>query len=197
LSLQHLGFDAFQITLLNIPITLLTAINLMWITALTERVGQIAIMGVLTQLWVLPLLIIDLTSLNHISAWVQYAVTLLLVAQPSMQAAQVGWCSKISNTVRTRAVSAALYNIMIQLSGIASSNIYRSDDAPLYHRGNRQLIAINVACIVANAFAKIYYTYRNKSREKKWNAMTKQEQEYYLENTSHKGNKRLDFVFES
>ena len=184
LSLQHLGFDAFQITLLNIPITLLTAINLMWITALTERVGQIAIMGVLTQLWVLPLLIIDLTSLNHISAWAQYAVTLLLVAQPSMQAAQVGWCSKISNTVRTRAVSAALYNIMIQLSGIASSNIYRSDDAPLYHRGNRQLIAINVACIVANAFAKIYYTYRNKSREKKWNAMTKQEQEYYLENTA-------------
>jgi hypothetical protein len=68
LSLQHLGFDAFQITLLNIPITLLTAINLMWITALTERFGQIAIMGVLTELWVLPLLIIDLTSLNHISA---------------------------------------------------------------------------------------------------------------------------------
>ena len=197
LSLKHLKFNAFQITLLNIPITLLTAINLLWVTALTERVGQVAIMGILTQLWVLPLLIIDLKALNHISAWGQYAVTLLLVAQPSMQAAQVAWCSKISNTVRTRAVSAALYNITIQLSGIASSNIYRSDDAPLYHRGNRQVIAINVACMAANAFAKIYYTYRNKSNQTKWNGMTKQEQKQYLETTTDKGNKRLDFVFES
>ena len=197
LSLKHLGFDAFQITLLNVPITVLTAINLLWITALTERVGQVAIMGILTQLWVLPLLIVDLKAINHISAWAQYAVTLLLVAQPSMQAAQVAWCSRISNTVRTRAVSAAIYNITIQLSGIASSNIYRSDDAPLYHRGNGQLIAINVACMAANAFAKIYYTYRNKSNQNKWNAMTKQEQEHYLETTTDKGNKRLDFVFES
>lgn len=197
LSLQHLGFDAFQITLLNIPITLLTAINLLWITALTQRVGEVAIMGVLTQLWVLPLLVIDLVAINRISAWAQYAVTLLLVAQPSMQAAQVAWCSRNSNTVRTRAVSAALYNIMIQLSGIASSNIYRSDDAPLYHRGNRQLIAINIACIVANVLAKIYYTYRNRSNQRRWNAMTKEEQEYYLETTTDKGNKRLDFIFTS
>ncbi|KFZ13552.1 hypothetical protein V502_06556 [Pseudogymnoascus sp. VKM F-4520 (FW-2644)] len=197
LSLKHLGFNPFKITLLNIPITVLTAINLLWVTALTERVGQIAIMGILTQLWVLPLLIINLTSLPNISSWGQYAVTLLLVAQPSMQAAQVGWCSRISNTVRTRAVSAALYNIMIQLSGIASSNIYRADDAPLYHRGNKQLIAINVACIAANSIAKIYYTYRNKSNRAKWTAMTKQEQQHYLETTKDEGNKRLDFVFES
>lgn len=197
ITLKHLGFSAFHITLLNIPITVLTGINLIWVTALTERVGQIALMGVLTQLWVLPLLIIDLTSLQHISSWGQYVVTLLLVAQPSMQAAQVGWCSKISNTVRTRAVSAALYNIMIQLSGIASSNIYRADDAPLYHRGNRQLIAINVACMAANVLAKLYYTYRNKSNQRKWNAMTKEQQQNYLETTNDKGNKRLDFLFQS
>ncbi|KFX98370.1 hypothetical protein O988_04370 [Pseudogymnoascus sp. VKM F-3808] len=197
LSLKHLGFDPFKITLLNIPVTVLTAINLLWVTALTERVGQIAIMGILTQLWVLPLLIINLTSLPSISSWGQYAITLLLVGQPSMQAAQVGWCSRISNTVRTRAVSASIYNMMIQLSGIASSNIYRADDAPLYHRGNKQLIAINVACIAANAIAKIYYTYRNKSNRSKWTSMTKQEQQHYLETTKDEGNKRLDFVFES
>lgn len=197
LTLKHLGFSPFKITLLNIPVTVLTAINLLWVTALTERVGQIAIMGILTQLWALPLLIINLTSFSSISSWGNYAVTLLLVAQPSMQAAQVGWCSRISNTVRTRAVSAALYNIMIQLSGIASSNIYRSDDSPLYHRGNKQLIAINVACMAANAIAKIYYTYRNKSNHAKWTAMTKQEQQHYLDTTKDEGNKRLDFVFES
>ncbi|KAH8675540.1 major facilitator superfamily domain-containing protein [Xylariales sp. PMI_506] len=197
LALGAVGFDAFQITLLNVPITLLTAINLMWVTALTERVGEVAIMGILTQLWALPLLIVEEVANNRISPWAQYAVTLLLVSQPSMQAAQVGWCSRLSNTVRTRAVSAALFNICIQLSGIASSNIYRSDDAPLYRRGNKQLIAINVACMAANAIAKVYYTYRNRQNQKKWAAMTKEEQQYYLDTTTDKGNKRLDFVFTS
>jgi hypothetical protein len=154
-------------------------------------------MGVLTQLWALPLLIVELVAVDRISAWSQYAVTLFLVAMPLMQAAHVGWASRNSNTVRTRAVSAALYNIMIQLSGIASSNIYREDDKPLYHRGNKQLIAINVACMAANVFAKLYYTYRNKSKTTKWNAMTKHEQEVYLATTTDKGNKRLDFLFAS
>jgi len=197
LTLKHLGFDAFSITLLNIPFPTLTAINLVWITALTTLVGQVAIMGVLTQLWALPLLIVELVAVDRISAWSQYAVTLLLVAMPLMQAAHVGWASRNSNTVRTRAVSAALYNIMIQLSGIASSNIYREDDKPLYHRGNKQLIAINVACMAANVFAKLYYTYRNKGKTTKWNAMTKHEQEIYLATTTDKGNKRLDFLFAS
>jgi hypothetical protein len=197
LALKHLGFNSFNITLLHIPVTVLTAINLLWVTAVTEWVGQVALMGVLTQLWALPLLVISLTSLSHLSPWAQYAISLLLIAQPSMQAAQVGWCSRNSNTVRTRAISAAIYNMMIQLSGIASSNIYREDDKPLYHRGNRQLIAINMGCVGANVAAKLYYDWRNRSNKSKWNSMTKEEQEVYLSTTSDKGNKRLDFVFQT
>ena len=32
-------------------------------------------------------------------------------------------------------------------------------------------------------------------RDKKWDAMTKQEKQHYLETTTDKGNKRLDFRF--
>ncbi|KAK5131748.1 hypothetical protein LTR08_000579 [Meristemomyces frigidus] len=197
LSLKALGFDTFSVTLLNIPVTVFTAVNLIWVTLVTEWAGQVAIMGVLTQLWALPLLIVDYIAIKNMSLWAQYAVTLLLVGMPSMQAAQVGWCSRNSNTVRTRAVSAAIFNIMIQLSGIASSNIYRDDDKPYYHRGNGQLIAINVACMAANILAKAYYTYRNKHNLAKWNSMTQDQRKEYLTTTSDKGNKRLDFVFES
>jgi hypothetical protein len=197
LTLKSLGFNAFQISLLNIPVTVFIALNLLWITILTEHVGQVALLGILTQLWVLPSLIVDLVAFNKISAWAQYVVQFFLIGQPSMQAAQVGWCSRNSNAVRTRSVSAAVYNIMIQLSGIASSNIYRADDAPLYHRGNKQLIAICVACMAANALAKIYYTWRNQSNSKKWTAMSKGEQQSYLQTTTDKGNKRLDFVFQT
>lgn len=197
LSLTNIGFTSFQTTLLTIPVTVFAALNLLIITELTERFHQISIFGLLAQIWSLPLLIVLYTSSGKLSNWGLYAVSFILLGWPSPQAAQVGWCSRLSNSVRTRAVSAALFNITIQLSGIASSNIYRSDDKPLYRRGNSQLIAINVAAIVVYALSKAYYVARNRWKTKQWDKMNSQEKARYLETTNDLGNKRLDFLFDS
>jgi len=63
---------------------------------------------------------------------------------------------------------------MVQLGNVCSNFIYRADDAPLYRRGNLDLVIINIAVIVVFIATKIYYVLRNKSREKKWNAMTEE-----------------------
>ena len=197
LSLKAIGFSTFQTTLLGIPVTVFAAINLLLATELSERLRQICVVGILTQLWSLPLLIILYLNASTLSHWGLYAVTFVLLGWPSPHAAHVGWCSRLSNAVRTRTVSAALYNITIQLSGIASSNIYRSDDKPYYHRGDGQLIAINVATIVAYALAKGYYVARNRWKRNRWEAMTAEEKVEYLTTTTDQGNKRLDFLFDS
>lgn len=197
LSLKAIGFSTFQTTLLSIPVTVFMAINLVLITELTERFHQISLIGLLTQIWSLPLLIILYTSARTLSNWGLYAVTFVLLGWPNPHATHVGWCSRLSNAVRTRTVSAALYNITIQLSGIASSNIYRSDDKPYYRRGNGQLIAINVATIVAYALTKVYYMARNKWKKERWEKMSSEEKATYLETTTDQGNKRLDFLFDS
>ncbi|KAL1640452.1 hypothetical protein SLS58_006950 [Diplodia intermedia] len=197
LTLKQIGFGTFETTLLGIPVTVYAALNMLLVTWLTERAGQIAVLGLLAQVWILPLLVIEYTSAGTLSHWGQYAVLFFLLGQPSVHAAQVGWCSRLSNAVRTRAVSAALYNITVQLSGIASSNIYRADDKPLYRRGNGDLIGITIGTIAAYAFAKAYYLWRNKTKRAKWEAMTKEQQQHYLATTADQGNKRLDFMFES
>ncbi|QKX63790.1 uncharacterized protein TRUGW13939_10961 [Talaromyces rugulosus] len=197
LSLKGIGFTTFQTTLLSIPVTVFAAINLLIITELTERFHQISLFGLFSQIWSLPLLIVLYTSAGKLSNWGLYAVSFILLGWPSPQAAQVGWCSRLSNSVRTRAVSAALFNITIQLSGIASSNIYRSDDKPNYRRGNSQLIAINVAAIVVYVLSKAYYVARNQWKKKQWDSMNSQEKATYLETTNDLGNKRLDFLFDS
>jgi hypothetical protein len=101
LSLKAIGFGTFQTTLLTIPVTVFGAINLVLVTELTERFHQISIIGLLTQIWSLPLLIVLYTSSGSLSNWGLYAVTFILLGWPNPHAAHVGWCSRLSNAVRT------------------------------------------------------------------------------------------------
>lgn len=61
---------------------------------------------------------------------------------------------------------------MVQLGNVISANIYRADDAPLYHRGNTALIIINVLALVLFVLTKFYYIIRNKWKAKKWASLT-------------------------
>lgn len=63
---------------------------------------------------------------------------------------------------------------MVQLGGVISANIYQSDDAPLYHRGNTNLIIINFLIIGLFIVTKVYYITRNKWKAKKWASLTEE-----------------------
>lgn len=58
-----------------------------------------------------------------------------------------------------------------------------------------QLVAVNCLAIALYGLAKAYYVFRNKQREKKWGAMTQEQRNDYIQNTTDQGNKRLDFRF--
>ena len=99
--------------------------------------------------------------------------------------------------MRTRTVSAAVYNMFVQAHGIISANVYRKDDSPSYRRGNRALIGVAFLNIFLYIATNYYYDRRNHRRAQKWNALTPEEQKIYLETTLNQGNKRLDFRFVS
>ena len=83
----------------------------------------------------------------------------------------------------------------VQTGNIVASNIYRDDDKPLYKRGNKILLAICCFNIVLLYGVKAFYIWRNKTRDRQWNAMTAEEREHYVLNTTDEGMKRLDFRF--
>ena len=83
----------------------------------------------------------------------------------------------------------------VQTSGIISSNIYREDDAPLYRRGNRNLLFVVVTNIFLYLGTKLYYVRRNEGRERIWSKMSEDERLEYVMETTDEGNKRLDFRF--
>ena len=184
--------------LLVIPAAVMATINMFICTWFFEKINQRWVYGAWSQIWTIPCLIALKTMPWGTSyRWAWWLVTTTLIGYPYPHAMQVAWCSRISNSVRTRTISAAVYNMLVQAHGIISANVYREEDAPEYRRGNTALIGVAVLNICIYVGAKVYYTRANRLRERDWNAMNPEQQKHYLKTTSDEGNKRLDFRFVS
>ena len=198
LILRGFGFSTLTTNLLVIPSQVGHIFTMLLFAYLAEVVRQLWLFGLLAQFWLLPLLsVIYIYDLNAMNPWKAWAILTVLLACPNVHAIQVGWNSRNSNSVRSRTVSAALYNMAVQTSGIIASQIYREEDRPRYRQGNRTLLSLCCVNIFLYIGTKAYYTVRNRQKERKWNMMTEDEKERYLETNQQKGNKRLDFRFAS
>ncbi|KAI1859272.1 uncharacterized protein JN550_012081 [Neoarthrinium moseri] len=196
LVLKSSGFDTFTTNLLTIPASVFHIITLILLTRLSEWVQERSLVSMLQSVWTLPCVIALRVWPGIITdRWGTYAVVTTLLSYPYCHAILVAWTSKNSNNVGTRSVSAALYNMNVQLGNVIANFVYMADDAPLYKRGNSILIGINVLCIVLFILTKLYYMWRNQQRDKVWNAMTEDERKDYLHNTKLQGSRRLDFRF--
>ncbi|KAI1144010.1 MFS general substrate transporter [Hypoxylon sp. FL0543] len=193
--LRQIGFSVFEANLLAIPSQFLFAVNLLVVTWISRRVNERSIISSSSNIWIFPWILALVLLPDSASPWVRYAMLTGLLSYPYCHAILVAWNAKNSNAVRTRAVSAALYNMFVQSGNIISSNIYRDDDQPLYRRGNRILLGITVFNIVLFYFVKAFYIWRNKVRDRKWNSMTPEERENYILTTKDEGMQRLDFRF--
>jgi hypothetical protein len=193
--LRSLGYSVFNANVLAIPSQFLFAVNLLILTWISQRVKERGLISSLSQIWMFPFLVALVTLKADASSWIRYGLLTGLLSYPYCHAILVAWNAKNSNSVRTRAVSAALYNMFVQSGNIIASNIYRDDDKPLYRRGNKILLGINVFSIFLFIAVKLFYIWRNKTRERKWAALTKEQKEDYVVNTKDEGMKRLDFRF--
>ncbi|CAK7564628.1 MAG: hypothetical protein SEPTF4163_002523 [Sporothrix epigloea] len=196
LILKSAGFSTFNVNLLAIPSSVFHIITLILLTRLSDYLKERTFVAMLQSIWTLPCVFAlrFWPGLLH-NRWGTYALVTVLLSYPYCHAILVGWTSRNSNNVGARSVSAALYNIFVQVGSIISAYIYRADDAPHYHRGNKYLIIINFLSIAAFLFTKAYYVFRNKQRDKKWNSLTREEQIKYTRETTLQGSRRLDYRF--
>ncbi|KAI0068062.1 MFS general substrate transporter [Artomyces pyxidatus] len=195
LSLRNLGFTTTQSSLLSIPAYVIGTIGLVLTAYLSEIINSRVLSTVILQFWALPLLIALYTFNTHTSQWVYFTVVTLIVGFPYVHPIQVAWASRNSYSVRTRTISASMYNIFVQAGAIIYANIYQTKDKPLYKKGNRALIGICAMNIVLYALTFLFYRALNKHRESIWSAMTAEERAEYQETTKDVGNQRLDFRF--
>ena len=123
LQLRSLGFSTFQTNLLTIPAYVIFIINLAIFTWLSERINQRFLLGVVAEIWNLAFLFPLEFLPADANPWIRYVMLIFLIGSPYLHAAVVAMTSRNAGSVRTRTVASALYNMMCQLSNIASNNV--------------------------------------------------------------------------
>lgn len=195
LILKSMGYSTFLSNVLAIPGQFLFLINLPTAVFISHKLKEKALCVGIANWFVFPFITALVALPTDANNWVKYVLLTGILGLPYTHAILAGWVSQMSNSVRARAVGTALYNMSYQIGSIISANIYRTSDAPYYVRGNKVILGITCFNIFFTFVTKAYYIYRNKQKERLWNAMSKEEQENYTKTTSVIGMKRLDFRF--
>ncbi|KAN0062857.1 hypothetical protein ACQY0O_004678 [Thecaphora frezii] len=196
LTLKSLGFSTFQTNLLTIPSSLFFIINNLSLAFLSKKLNERTLIASICAWWHLILLIVLVTIPDDTSKWAKWFILSLFVGYPYCHPILVSMTSMNSGSVRTRTVASSVYNMHVQAASLIASNIYRADDKPYYHRGNRVLIGIAVLSVVLFWLTKAYFMFRNRQRAKIWDSWTLEQKKEYLRTTKDQGNKRLDFRFQ-
>ena len=84
LTLRSLGFDTFTTNLLVIPSSVLFIIQLLFWTWFSEKTNQRFFVGLVSQIWAIPLIIALETLPSQFAGanWVRYAISSLIVGYP-------------------------------------------------------------------------------------------------------------------
>ncbi|KAI1128492.1 major facilitator superfamily transporter [Nemania abortiva] len=196
LSFRGLGFNVIQSNLLTIPNVVASSINMLLITAVSELVKNRSLVAMAEDLWLLPNFAALIALPNPIAPWSYFAIATVLLSFPYTHPIQVAWTSRNAGSVQQRTVSAAIYNIWVQVSAIIGANVYQPGDAPRYFKANTGLLVICIWMVVVQyPGTYLYYRRRNSQKARIWDAMTPEEQDEYRKTTTDIGNKRLDFRF--
>ena len=123
LILESAEFTRFQVNLLTIPAYTLFILNLLFWTRVSENINQRFLVAIISQIWVLPLLVIAETLPAGAGKWVKWSVASLIVGSPYVHAIHVAITSRNAGSVRTRTVASALYNMFVQASSIIGTNV--------------------------------------------------------------------------
>jgi hypothetical protein len=96
----------------------------------SEKLNERCLTAAYSNMWMLPFFIALAVLPENTSPWVRYAMLSGVNGIPYTHSILVGMTSRNANSVGTRAVSAAVYNICYQIGSIIAVNVYRANDAP-------------------------------------------------------------------
>ncbi|KAL3472584.1 major facilitator superfamily domain-containing protein [Aspergillus californicus] len=175
LILRGMDYTVLEANLLAIPGYVLFALNVLIAGWLSEKFKERSLVASLSNVWMLPFFIALVCIPDSSSPWVRYAMLTGINGIPYTHSILVGMTSSNAKNVGMRAVSTAIYNMCYQIGSIIAVNIYREEDKPYYHTANKALVGLCSANIALFIGMKLFYIWRNKVRQQKWDSLPSSE----------------------
>ncbi|KAI5450560.1 hypothetical protein NCC49_003015 [Naganishia albida] len=198
LSLKRMGYTTFQSNMLGIPSAVLQIITMLLLSYSSDYFRERTWHCVFGEAWSLPCLAALLAIPDGGREWGRFALITLIAGYPYFHPIMTSWISENSFSVKKRSISVATYNVVVQWGAIVGSQIYRKDDVPYYHRGNKILISICCATLVAYVLNWLWIGHLNKKKSAIWEQMSTEERVAYQDDLPAReadGNRRLDLRF--
>ncbi|KAL3467002.1 major facilitator superfamily domain-containing protein [Aspergillus heterothallicus] len=198
LTLKRIGFTTFESNMLSIPSAALQIILMLILSKSSEYFGERTFHCLVGEFWSLPLLATLLALPDGGYNWGRFTVCTMISGYPYFHPIVSAWISENTFDVKKRAITAATYNVIVQMGSVISSQIYRSYDSPYYYQGNKVLISICSLALVVFVLQREWLRHLNRQKERQWDAMSPEERIDYqadLAQREKEGNKRLDFRF--
>lgn len=198
LTLKRLGFSTFNSNMLTVPSAFLQIITMLALAYSSNHFSERAFHCILGEFWIMPLLVALLTLPDGGREWGRFSLITLISGYPYFHPLVSSWISENTFDVKKRAITAATYNVIVQIGSLISSQIYRKYDGPYYKQGNKILVSICALSLVTFIVQRQVLVYLNKKKQQKWEQMTSEEKAVYQADViarEQDGNKRLDFRF--
>lgn len=193
------GFTTLQSNLLTAVSAVVQVITILALAKSSQWFNERTFHCFFGEFWVLPCLIaLQTLPDSQKLPWGRFTIATLVSGYPYFHPILASWISQNSFDVKKRALTAATYNVLVQIGSLIGSQIYRADDAPYYHRGNKVLISFCVAALAVLVGQNMWLRLLNKRKERIWQSMTEEERARYQADTKARekeGNKRLDYKF--
>jgi hypothetical protein len=198
LTLKRLGFKTFDSNMLTVPSAVLQIVTMLGLAYSSDYFNERAFHCILGEFWIMPLLIALITLPDGGREWGRFSLITLISGYPYFHPLVSSWISENTFDVKKRAITAATYNVIVQVGSLISSQIYRKYDGPYYKQGNTVLVSICALSLITFIVQRQYLVRLNKKKQQKWEQMTSEEKAVYqadVVSREQDGNKRLDFRF--
>ncbi|TQN70655.1 putative transporter [Colletotrichum shisoi] len=198
LTLRRLGFTTFNANMLTVPSAALQIVTMLALAFSSDYFKERAFHCIFGELWIMPLLVSLITLPDGGREWSRFSIITLISGYPYFHPIVSSWISENTFDVKKRAITAATYNVIVQIGSLAGGQIYRSYDSPYYKRGNTACVSICAFSLVVFLVHRQVLVTMNKRKERAWNAMSAEQQHAYQNDSAAReldGNKRLDFRF--
>lgn len=198
LTIRRLGFTTLAANMLTVPSAILQIFTMLILAFSSEYWGERTFHCIFGEAWILPLLTAAINLPDGGKEWGRYSIITLISGYPYFHPIVSSWISENTFDVKKRAITAATYNVIVQIGSLIGSQIYRRTDGPYYKTGNTVLVALCALSIVTFIIQRQWLQMLNKRKEKVWEAMSSDERSIYQNDIAARekeGNQRLDFRF--